>query len=279
MSATSVTLEQPSSERRAELVESLAEIRERVKSASTSGKEPTLVAVSKYKPASDILACYEDGQSDFGENYVQELEEKTKLLPADIRWHFIGTLQSNKAKILASIPNLFSIQTLGSIKAATALNKALPAERTSPLRVLIQINTSGEDSKSGIPPLSSSSSTSEVKNSDLIQLADRILKECPKLRLEGLMTIGALELSLEASETEKNADFERLKETRDVLARYLKETYPPDDGGRWGEEGTGRLLLSMGMSSDFEAALKSGSDIVRVGTGIFGQRAKKTTST
>ena len=89
------------------------------------------------------------------------------------------------------------------------------------------------------------------------------------------MTIGALELSLSASETEKNADFERLKETRDLLARHLEIIYGEGDTGRWGEEKSGRLLLSMGMSNDFEAALKSGSDIVRVGTGIFGQRAKK----
>jgi uncharacterized pyridoxal phosphate-containing UPF0001 family protein len=89
------------------------------------------------------------------------------------------------------------------------------------------------------------------------------------------MTIGALELSISASETEKNADFERLKETRDLLAKYLDSAYGGDGDRKWGEEQSGRLLLSMGMSSDFEAALKSGSDIVRVGTGIFGQRAKK----
>ena len=88
------------------------------------------------------------------------------------------------------------------------------------------------------------------------------------------MTIGALELSLSASETEKNADFERLKETRDLLAKNLDGTYGEGDR-KWGEEQSGRLLLSMGMSNDFEAALKSGSDIVRVGTGIFGQRAAK----
>jgi PLP dependent protein len=88
------------------------------------------------------------------------------------------------------------------------------------------------------------------------------------------MTIGALELSLSASETEKNADFEKLKETRDILVKYLDSIYCEGDRN-WGEEKSGRLLLSMGMSSDFEAALKSGSDIVRVGTGIFGQRAKK----
>ena len=89
------------------------------------------------------------------------------------------------------------------------------------------------------------------------------------------MTIGSLELSINASETEKNADFERLKETRDALSGYLG---PAQEGSsRWGEQGTGRLLLSMGMSSDFEAALKAGSDIVRVGTGIFGKRPPKAT--
>jgi len=90
------------------------------------------------------------------------------------------------------------------------------------------------------------------------------------------MTIGALELSLAASETEKNADFERLKETRNILDQYLKATYP-EKLDRWGNETPGRLILSMGMSGDFEAALKAGSGIVRVGTRIFGQRAKAST--
>jgi len=171
-----------------------------------------------------------------------------------------------------AIPNLFSVQTLGSVKAASALDKALPSDRISPLRVLLQVNTSGEDSKSGLPPLTPS--MSDLENSELVILAQHILTQCPKLRLEGLMTIGALELSLSASEMEKNADFERLKETRELLVKRLNSTYG-EGGKQWGEEQSGRLLLSMGMSSDFEAALKSGSDIVRVGTGIFGQRIKK----
>ncbi|KAF8805423.1 proline synthetase associated protein [Phlegmacium glaucopus] len=266
------TTENASQERTTELLASLAEIRSRVEASSLPTTSPTLVAVSKLKPASNILACYNAGQLDFGENYVQELEEKAQKLPADIRWHFIGTLQSNKAKTLASIPNLFSIQTLGSVKAASALNKALPSDRISPLRVLLQVNTSGEDTKSGLPPLTPS--MSDLENSELVILAQHILTQCPKLRLEGLMTIGALELSLSASETEKNADFERLKETGELLVQHLTSTYG-EGGNKWGEEQSGRLLLSMGMSSDFEAALKSGSDIVRVGTGIFGQREKK----
>ncbi|KAG6810136.1 hypothetical protein H0H92_013168 [Tricholoma furcatifolium] len=276
-------------ERAVEVSESLAEIKSRVQALSSPSHTPILVAVSKYKPASDILTCYEDGHLDFGENYVQELVDKAQALPAKIRWHFIGTLQSNKAKTLAgewlrllvskptpltniitAIPNLHTIQTLTSAKTAQALNKALPEERPAPLNILIQINTSGEDAKSGLPPLTPSST--DATSSELFQLVKTVVLECPRLHLQGLMTIGSLEQSLGASETEENKDFETLKETRDVLqgllTTELKET-------SWGQDG--RLLLSMGMSSDFEAALKAGSDIVRVGTGIFGQRAKKTT--
>ncbi|KAF7337031.1 Pyridoxal phosphate homeostasis protein [Mycena venus] len=215
--------------RNAEIQESLAEIRSRVEqAASSSSGTATLVAVSKYKPASDIQACFSAGQLDFGENYVQELEDKAKVLPTEIRWHFIGTLQSNKAKVLAD-------QHLGRGLQVWA------------------------------PPLEEDA---DVKSAEATQLARHIITECPRLRLQGLMTIGALEQSLSGDE---NADFERLKGTRDVLAKALMEEFGSAE--KWGEDG--RLLLSMGMSSDFEAALKAGSDIVRVGTGIFGARAKK----
>ncbi|EGN98746.1 hypothetical protein SERLA73DRAFT_181371, partial [Serpula lacrymans var. lacrymans S7.3] len=265
-------LTKTSLERSAELAESLAEIRTRVQQAaltSSSHSTPTLLAVSKYKPASDVLACYEHGQRDFGENYVQELVEKAEQLPVDIRWHFIGTLQSNKSKILASIPNIYAIQTVTSARAATALNKALPIERTSPLNVLLQVNTSGEDVKSGLPPLVESSPS----DSELVQLARHIITTCPRLRLQGLMTIGSLTESLASSE-KANEDFETLKGTRDELHRQLElDENLQKGGGEWGEDG--KLLLSMGMSSDFESALKAGSDIVRVGTSIFGARQKK----
>ncbi|KIK54443.1 hypothetical protein GYMLUDRAFT_48803 [Collybiopsis luxurians FD-317 M1] len=288
--------QQASSERTEELCESLAEIRARVTAAAGSApaSEPPqkLVAVSKYKPSSDISVCFNEGQRDFGENYVQELVDKANELPLEIRWHFIGTLQSNKAKLLASIPNLHTVQTLSSEKVANALNKALPPSRTTPLNILIQINTSGEDAKSGLPPLTASSictspSTSPSSNSppsELQKLAKHIITSCPNLRLQGLMTIGSLDQSLSAKETDQNADFERLKETRDILQKWLQSelgesssTKGEETEGvqRWGDEGTGKLLLSMGMSSDFEAALKAGSDIVRVGTGIFGSRKTK----
>lgn len=166
-----------------------------------------------------------------------------------------------------AIPNLYAVQTITSTKAATALNKAIPEERTSPLNILLQVNTSGEDSKSGLPPLTSSS----VSDSELGQLARHIVKSCPRLHLQGLMTIGSLAQSLSNSE---NEDFEKLRTTRDVLQNLLNnDREDAEDSGQWGENG--KLLLSMGMSSDFEAALKAGSDIVRVGTGIFGERYKR----
>ncbi|EMD31485.1 hypothetical protein CERSUDRAFT_89014 [Gelatoporia subvermispora B] len=257
------------SERVSELRENLAEVRQRVQQASSSGRSPTLIAVSKYKPASDIQALYEAGQREFGENYAQELADKAAVLPADIKWHFIGTLQSNKAKGLASIENLACIQTLSSAKAATALSKALPANRPTPLNVLLQVNTSGEDAKSGVDPLT----PDHAPQADLISLARHIINECPRLHLQGLMTIGSLTESL-SSDEKPNADFERLKQTRDLLEAALTKEHL---SGKWGEEG--RLLLSMGMSKDFEAAIKSGSDIVRVGTSIFGFRQPKAGAT
>ncbi|KAI0686653.1 hypothetical protein BC835DRAFT_1287839 [Cytidiella melzeri] len=273
--STSATLPQPPPDRVAELQESLAEILARVQAASsstTNERHATLVAVSKIKPASDVYACYNHGQRDFGENYVQELEEKAEQELTDIRWHFIGTLQSNKAKNLAVTPNLYSIQTLTSPKTATALNKHLPPSRP-PLNVFLQVNTSGEDNKSGLPPLSSSSSSP----SDLVDLAKHIITTCPRLHLQGLMTIGSLTESLHSSEKEVNEDFERLRVTRDMLQGVLAAEFPVVEEGKekekWGEGG--RLFLSMGMSSDFEAAVKAGSDVVRVGTSIFGARPKK----
>jgi PLP dependent protein len=98
----------PSPERTAELYTALSEIRARISAASASNnspprRPPTLVAVSKFKPAEDLRACYDVGQRDFGENYAQQLVEKASVLPRDVRWHFIGTVQSNKAKVLAGL--------------------------------------------------------------------------------------------------------------------------------------------------------------------------------
>lgn len=186
------------------------------------------------------------------------------------------------------IPNLHVVQTVGSGKIADALNRSLPPERESaPLNILLQVNTSGEESKSGLSPLNTDSdennpsqdSTAAVK-SELFDLAVHVLDNCPRLHLLGLMTIGSISESKSAGDA--NSDFERLRSTRDKLEQLLRtrflgedmESKPASQERSWGE--SGRLLLSMGMSSDFETALRAGSDIIRVGTSIFGERRKKT---
>jgi pyridoxal phosphate enzyme (YggS family) len=248
-----------------------------------------LIAVSKLKPATDILALHQPPSSnqsnpssnappkpfhyDFGENYAQELTEKAGLLPRTIRWHMIGALQTNKCKPLAeNVPNLFCVASVDSTKKADALNKgrkaclereqsnAINSEASSSpnsddtdrrLRILVQVNTSSEDSKSGVSP----------DSEDLLNLCRHIHSdsESPHLRLAGLMTIGAIARSRAAAEGEVNEDFITLKEVRSRVAKALEIA----------EED---LALSMGMSADYETALEMGSDEVRVGTGIFGER-------
>src|SRR6266702_266652 len=291
--------------RTVELHAALGDIRARIAAAISArnlpGLTPKLVAVSKYKPAADIRACYDAGQRDFGENYAQELIEKAAALPRVVRWHFIGTVQSNKAKALAGEPfsilwsflwrgrtdadrsagveNLYAVQTLSSTKVADALNRHR-ATTHAPLRVLVQINTSGEAAKGGVAPGPDGSTGEGEGGHDgcgMVQLATHVVRACPRLRLVGLMTIGATGAG--------ERDFAVLREARDRLVPAL-----PADGA-WGEdaevgdgvdgaggvEGTAgrRLLLSMGMSDDFELALGAGADIVRVGTGIFGARPQK----
>ena len=156
--------------------------------------------------------------------------------------------------LISAIPNLFLLETLSSIKVADLLQKSLP-ERSTPLNVYIQINTSGEEAKSGLAALDSSSSAS----SPLEELALHVLDSCPGLKLLGLMTIGSYDASHDT--TKPNPDFTTLKQTRDEL---LKRLGRPDL----------ELELSMGMSADFVQAVKEGSNSVRVGTKIFGERKK-----
>ncbi|KAH7342487.1 hypothetical protein BKA65DRAFT_504213 [Rhexocercosporidium sp. MPI-PUGE-AT-0058] len=249
------------------LVEALQSVQSRVAKASGSGgRNVRLVAVSKLKPASDILALYQEGHRHFGENYAQELMEKAEVLPKDIKWHFIGGLQSNKCKPLTStVPNLHLISSVDTAKKATQLNlgrASLAPPPTTPLNIHIQVNTSGEASKSGVTPGPETSS-----------LAKHILETCPHLHLLGLMTIGAIARSKAAAEGEENEDFVTLREERDRLEKELVE------GGllsvNKGEGGEGWLECSMGMSEDFEEAIRAGSGEVRVGSTIFGVRPKR----
>ena len=232
------------------VVAALLDVRTRIaavpRPTGASG-DPTLVAVSKTKPAPLLAAAYSAGQRDFGENYVQEVTEKAPVLPADIRWHFIGHLQSNKVKELVAVPNLHCIHTVDSVKLAMELQKRVAQLRPDrPLDIMVQINTSGEESKSGCEPAAAT------------ELCAAIEASCPLLRLVGLMCIGKYS-SAEGSALE---DFEVLKRCRDQVAT-ASSTEPA------------ALALSMGMSHDFEAALAAGATHVRVGSVIFGARAPK----
>lgn len=265
-------------DRAAELQSNYSEIEHEVKLAATDrpeGSKPRVVAVSKLKPSSDILSLFNtNGVRHFGENYPQELVEKAQELPTEIQWHFIGALQSNKCKLLAAIPNLFAIETLTTQKAADLLQKTLTTlspPRQTPLNVFIQLNTSSEDSKSGLPSLTDSTTAT---SSEVVLLAAHILSSCPNLRLKGLMTIGSFTSSTSG---ESNPDFESLAKSRKVLIEALEElAKEKTEIKEWlnvvREEG---LELSCGMSEDFAQAIKQGSSNVRVGSRIFGARPKK----
>ncbi|KAJ2495181.1 hypothetical protein GGI11_008518 [Coemansia sp. RSA 2049] len=241
------TEEHCTTERKAEIAGSLAEINaivEQKKMLRSGSRGSRLVAVSKYKPASDIRAAYEAGQRHFGENYVQELAEKAHALPTDIQWHFIGRLQSNKCKILAANPNLWAVETIEDVGKAQRLDDAWRAAGYShPLNVYVQINTSNEENKGG----------AEIGDAETVVRG--IVDSCRNLRVLGLMTIG----SVEGSSRRPNPDFLALVKLRDELEAKL------------GIE----LELSMGMSDDFEHALDLGSNNVRVGSRIFGGRPPK----
>ncbi|KAF2655879.1 hypothetical protein K491DRAFT_657553 [Lophiostoma macrostomum CBS 122681] len=250
-------------ERAKQLVENILSITSRITAASKGGKQVRLIAVSKLKPATDILALHQNAppssqslQTHFGENYVQELLEKSRLLPRSVRWHFIGGLQSNKCKQLAEqIPNLWCVSSVDSEKKADQLEKGRKAllesdKDVEKLWIMVQVNTSGEEAKSGVEP------------SETLSLCKHIIEKCPSLKLTGLMTIGAIARSQATTPENENEDFIALKDTRDKVAKELG----------WKEE---ELELSMGMSADFEGAIKLGSDEVRVGSDIFGERPPK----
>ena len=244
-----------------DLGSNLTNIVSRINAAKPSGQPAVrLVAVSKLKPANDILALHSPPQSHlhFGENYQQELLSKSLLLPREIRWHFIGALQTNKCKPLAEqIPNLWCVESVDTSKKADQLEKGRQSlcEKEKEyegilLRVFVQVNTSGEGEKSGVEP------------DDTVELCKHVREKCSHLQLQGLMTIGAIARSKEAKEGTENEDFVKLREVRNQVTKGLG--IPEHD-----------LELSMGMSDDFESAIRCGSNEVRVGSTIFGQRPPK----
>ncbi|XP_010926179.1 uncharacterized protein [Elaeis guineensis] len=224
----------------------LRSVLSRVQQAAERSSRPAdrirVVAVSKTKPVSLIRQVYDVGHRCFGENYVQEIVEKAPQLPADIEWHFIGHLQSNKVKpLLANVPNLDMVESLDDEKIANHLDRVVANLGRKPLKVLVQVNTSGEESKSGVEP------------SGCLELAKHVKLNCPNLIFSGLMTIGMLDYS----STPEN--FQTLSNCR---AEVCKELGIPEE----------QCELSMGMSADFEQAIEMGSTNVRIGSTIFGAR-------
>ncbi|KAL8380644.1 hypothetical protein RB595_005086 [Gaeumannomyces hyphopodioides] len=256
-------------ERALALTNQIRGVTERIQLAA-KGRPVRLVAVSKLKPANDIL-CLHTGaaqQEDFGENYAQELVQKAALLPRSIRWHFIGGLQSTHCKTIAKVPNLWCVSSVDSLKKAQLLDRArgeliaaaAAAASSSeqheaapqPLNVHVQVNTSGEASKSGCAP-----------GPDTAALCGAVARDCGNLRLLGLMTIGAIARSRATTPETENQDFAALVEQRALVAAEL---------GLASEED---LELSMGMSDDLDGAIAMGSGEVRVGSTIFGDRPAK----
>jgi pyridoxal phosphate enzyme (YggS family) len=216
--------------------DNLQAVRQRInRAAAAAGRDPgsvTLLAVSKTHPAQRVEEALASGQRAFGENYVQEaLDKMAALAGRPVEWHLVGPLQSNKTRLVAE--SFDWVQSVESAKIARRLSEQRPAGKPS-LNVLIQVNVSGEASKSGVAP------------GDVAALAKEI-GGMPRLRLRGLMAI-----------PEPGADRARYRE--------LKALYEKLKGK------SGLDTLSVGMSDDMELAIAEGSTMVRVGTAIFGAR-------
>ena len=210
--------------------------------AAAAGRpEPELIAVSKTFPAADVrLLCQKSAQRDFGENYLQEFEEKSSELAdiPDICWHIIGHIQSNKSRIAAERAHW--VHTVDREKIARRLSDQRP-ETMPPLQVLIEVNIGGEDVKHGVPP----------QEETLSELAFQVAS-LPRLKLRGLMCVARLG----SSEEELRQQFGRMNE----LLQFLQA------------QGLDVDVLSMGMSDDLETAVACGATHVRIGSAIFGQR-------
>jgi len=219
-----------------------------------SGRDPSsvkLIAVSKRKPAADILEAVRAGVQHFGENRVEEAEEKIPAVMAQLdqrlTWHMVGHIQSRKAR---DIPGLFDVvHSVDSLKLAQKLSRQI-GNGTTPLPVLIQVNTSGEDRKSGLSAFDWQSSD-DVRT--LLVQQVRAIVELPHLHVQGLMTMAPIVDHIEAV----RPVFKSLAELRQMLNETLSLTLTE---------------LSMGMTDDFPVAVEEGATMVRVGRAIFGER-------
>jgi len=232
-----------------EISEIIAQVRERIaRAAQRAGRraeEITLVAVSKTFPAEAIRAAYDAGVRHFGENRVQEFEAKRAALAdlPDVTWHMIGHVQGNKARKVAEL--FGRVDSIDRFPMAEKLHAAVAeGARGERLPVLIEVRLGGEETKSG------------VEEANLAQLAEDVAQNCPDLELRGLMAIPPYAEDAEQA----RPYFRKLRELRHQLRQKIGRELP---------------VLSMGMSHDFEIAIEEGATEVRIGTAIFGERARR----
>src|SRR5450759_509035 len=232
------------------LCDNFAALRERKMSINTKkykellaeiGDKVNLVAVSKTKSVEDIKALYDLGQRDFGENYVQELVDKYEALPKDIQWHFIGHLQTNKVKYIAQFVSL--IHGVDSLKLLQEINKQ-GEKNNRIINCLLQIHIAQEETKFGL---------NEDELDDIIGSAE--LKNLKNIKISGLMSM---------------ASFTENEETIRNEFRYLKTLY--NSYNQLQITNCRLQILYMGMSADYKIAIEEGSNMVRIGSLIFGER-------
>jgi pyridoxal phosphate enzyme (YggS family) len=219
-------------------------IQDRLQTIKNNLKNTQLIAVTKYSPIEDVVLAYEANHFDFGENKVQDLKEKALVFTNQnllkVRWHFIGHLQSNKAKDLLKIPNLYAIHSVDSIKLLQELIKHQSLLQSNKVKIFLQVNTSNEEEKSGF------------ENQEELEAAVMLLMNQSRLEFFGLMTMGTIRT--ENFEGEARRCFLELKKIKMEIEKKFHLSH---------------LNLSMGMSQDYLVAVESGSDFVRIGSAIF----------
>ena len=214
----------------------ILDIKENCNLSKRSVEDVILIGASKSQTIEKIIVAYEEGVKNFGENYLQEAEEKISKLDQDIIWHFIGSIQSRKAKRIAEIFDW--VHTIDSFKVAEKLNSSRPKSKGA-LNACLQLNIDDEESKSGL----------KIENlEEIIQKIEAL----ENLKIRGLMVIP----KPRDSEEEQREVFRKVKEIYDSLVR----------------QGHNFDTLSMGMTSDYGVAIQEGATMIRIGTGIFGPR-------
>ena len=216
-----------------------AAIRESCKAVNRNENDVTLIAVSKTKPLPMLEEAYNAGVRDFGENKVQELTEKIPNMPGDIRWHMIGHLQRNKVKYI--VDKVYMIHSVDSYRLAEEISKEAVKKNVT-VNILIEVNVAREESKFGRMP------------EEIDEFVDKV-SEFEHIRVKGLMTIAPY--------------VENPEENRPIFARLRKLSV---DIAAKNAHNITMSVLSMGMTGDYQVAVEEGATLVRVGTGIFGER-------